>query len=366
MSLKKNKFNKFDKKIMKLAINLAINQKELTGTNPSVGCVIVKNKKILSIGATNKNGRPHAETIALKNNKNKNFGSSMYLTLEPCSHYGKTPPCTKALIRSKIKEVKFSIKDIDPRSFNKSKKILNSYNILTKSGLLKKEVNNLYKIYNYTKKKKFPYIIGKLACSSNSFILNNNTSITNDHSKKVSHLLRYKTQGILTSYKTINSDNSKLTCRLNGLEYNSPTRFIIDKNLKINMNSYIVNNSKKINTFIFYNSKKINKIKKLKKKGIKLIYVDIEINKYMSLKKIFMKIYNLGIHTLLTECGKNLTNKILSQNLFNEFYLFKSNKNLHKKNKISINIIKYNLNKIFKYKKKINTYLDKDALIHYY
>ena len=113
-------------------------------------------------------------------------------------------------------------------------------------------MDNLYKNYYYVKKKQFPYIIGKLACSSNYNIFNKKKFITNNHSRKVSHLLRYQNQGILTSYKTINNDNPKLTCRLNGLENFSPIKIVLDKNLKINMNSYIINNSKKIDTFIFY------------------------------------------------------------------------------------------------------------------
>ena len=91
MSLKKDNLKLSDKKIMNFAINLADNNKYLTGTNPSVGCVIVKNNEILSFGTTNQGGRPHAETIALSKNKN-NKGTFLYSTLEPCSHHGVTPP----------------------------------------------------------------------------------------------------------------------------------------------------------------------------------------------------------------------------------------------------------------------------------
>ena len=232
MSLKKDKFNYLDKKFMSFAINLAKNQSGLTGTNPSVGCVIVKNKKIISYGATNINGRPHAETIALNKIKRNCVGADLYVSLEPCSHYGKTKPCVNAIIQSKIKKVNYSIEDLDSRSYNKSKKILNSNNIITSSGLLRNEAKNLYKIYNYVKNNKKPFIIGKIACSSDFFILKNKTQITNEHSQRVSHLLRYKSQGILTSYKTINNDNPKLNCRLNGLEKFSPKILIIDKDLK--------------------------------------------------------------------------------------------------------------------------------------
>ena len=366
MSLKKDRFNLFDKKNMRFAINLAKNRNGLTGTNPSVGCVIVKNKNIISYGATNFNGRPHAETIALNKSKNKNLNSSIYLTLEPCSHYGKTPPCTKAIIKSKVRNVYYSTEDSDIKCFRKSKKILKSNKIYTKSGLLRKDVKKLYKNYDYIKKNKMPYLIGKLACSSNLFIFKNKKLITNEHSRKVSHLLRYKNQGILTSYKTVNNDNPKLNCRINGLENFSPIRLIIDKNLKIKMSSFIVNNSTRSNTVIFHNSKNIKKINMLKYKKIKLIYSSINKHGHLDLKIIFKKIYKIGIHNLLVECGSILTSNILKEKLFNEFYLFKSSKKIISKNAINVNNINKILNKNFKSKKNVNTYLDKDSLIHYY
>jgi len=366
MFSKKDNFNSLDKKYMKLAINLAKNRKGLTGLNPSVGCVIVKNNRIISYGSTNINGRPHAETIALKKNKKENIGSTVYLTLEPCSHYGKTPPCTNALIKSKVKKVIYSIEDTDIRSFKKSKKILISNKISTKSGLLSKEAKDIYKNYNYIKKNKFPYILGKLACSSNFCVLKNNTNITNEYSRKVSHLLRYKNQGILTSYKTINTDNPKLNCRINGLEKFSPTKIIIDRDLKIKLNSYVVKYSKSQKTIIFHSSKNLLKINSLKKKGVKLISFKLDNDNYFNLRKLLKKIYELGIHTLITEFGKSLTDKMITKKLFNEFYLFKSNKILTNKDKINVLSIKRNLNKKFKNKDFVNTYLDKDTLMHYY
>ena len=365
MSLKKDNFSNFDKKIMRFAINLANNNKGLTGTNPSVGCVIVNNRKIISYGSTNINGRPHAESVALNRNKKKKFGSTVYITLEPCSHYGKTPPCTNKLIKSKVKKVLYSINDFDYRSKNKSKIKLNKKKIIVQKGLLSNESNNLYKNYNFIKNKEFPYITGKIACSSNFFILKNKNFITNEHSRNVSHLLRYRNQGILTSYKTVNVDNPKLNCRLNGLEKYSPTRIIIDKDLKINIQSYIVKSSKKYKTIIFHNSKKFTKIRNLKLYGVKTIKQNLSTDGYFNLTDLFKKIHNLGIHNLLVECGNNLTSKILKYNLFNEFYLFKSNKKIVNREKISVLSINKNL-KIFKKKIKVNTYLDKNTLIHYY
>ncbi len=366
MSSRKDKFNLLNKKYMNFAINLAKNHKALTGLNPSVGCVVVKNKEIISYGATSINGRPHAETVALNKNKKENSGSVIYLTLEPCSHYGKTPPCTKSIIKFKIKKLYYSSDDFDRRSYKKSKKILKSKGIKVKSGLLIKETKKLYKSYNYIKQNNYPYITGKLACSSNFYILKNNSFITNIHSRNVSHLLRYENHGILTTYKTVNNDNPKLNCRLNGLEKYSPTRIIIDKDLRIKINSYIVNSSNKINTFVIYNKKNKKKINHLKKKGIKLISLDVGVDGYFNLKKLFKKIFLLGVHRLIVECGKDLTFKILSESFFNEFYLFKGDQSINHKNKISIKNIVKKLNKSYKNKKYVKTYLDKDNLIQYY
>ena len=365
MSLKKDNYKPLDKKIMNFAINLADNNKYLTGTNPSVGCVIVKKNKILSFATTNNGGRPHAESIALSKNKYNN-GSTLYSTLEPCSHHGKTPPCTNAIIKNKVKKVYYSIEDKDFRTFNKTKKILKSKNIKAKSGLQKNKVYNLYKEYNYIRSNKAPYITGKIACSSNLNILQNKSPITNEHSRNVSHLLRFQNHAILTSYKTVNTDNPKLNCRLNGLEKFSPKVIVIDKNLKIKLNSYLIKNSKKNKLIIFHCSKNNSKIKFLKKSGIKLIFQKCENNSYLNLKKITQKIYKLGLHRLLIESGKDLMTNFLNENLLNEFYFFKSDKFISNRNKINVSSLIKMINKYYKNKKKINTYLGNDTLTHYY
>ena len=115
MSSKKDRFSSKDKKFMKIALSIARARKGLTGNNPSVGCLIVKDNDIISIGITGYNGRPHAEDYAIKNSSETIKGSKMYVTLEPCNHYGKTPPCTKSIINSGISEVIYSMEDIDKK-----------------------------------------------------------------------------------------------------------------------------------------------------------------------------------------------------------------------------------------------------------
>ena len=246
MSTKRDKFTSKDKKYMKLALNLASARKGLTGENPSVGCVIVKKDKIISIGQTGFGGRPHAEYNAILNCSEDPKNSKMYISLEPCNHYGKTPPCTKNIIKNKISEVYYSIDDIDLKVKGKSFSILKKNKIMVKKGLLKKEALNLYKSYYINRKKKIPYVIGKIALSKNKIIYSNvSKRITNEISDKLTHYLRFKSDGILVSSNTLNIDNPKLNCRLEGYRQYSPKRIILDKNLQIDLRSYIVTSIKK-------------------------------------------------------------------------------------------------------------------------
>ena len=149
MSTRKDKFSKKDKKYMSLALTLASAHHGLTGENPSVGCVIVKNDEIISIGQTGYHGRPHAEFNAIKNSNEILGDSTMYVTLEPCNHYGQTPPCTNEIIRNRISKVIYSLEDVDKKVKGKSLRILKSNNLITKKGLLNKEINNFsYFVFN--------------------------------------------------------------------------------------------------------------------------------------------------------------------------------------------------------------------------
>jgi len=150
---------------------------------------------------------------------------------------------------------------------------------LAKIGLIKNEANHFYRDYKFSKFNDIPYVTGKLAVSKNNKIYLFKKKITNEHSHKVSHLLRYRNQAILTSYKTINSDNPNLNCRIQGLEKFSPVKFIIDKDLKTKINSKVLKlNSNK--TYIFHNTKDKNIINKFKNKNAKLIFMKIENNSF--------------------------------------------------------------------------------------
>jgi len=366
MSTRKDKFSKKDKRYMSLALTLASAHQGLTGVNPSVGCVIVKNDKIISIGQTGYNGRPHAEYNAIKDSVETLKGSTMYVTLEPCNHYGQTPPCTKEIIKNKIDKVIYSVEDVDKKVKGKSLKILMAKNINVENGLLFEEINNFYEPYFFNRKNKIPYVTGKIAVSKNNLIYSKGTKrITDIHSDKFTHFLRYKNDSLMISYKTLNEDNPKLNCRLEGLHKFSPTRIILDNNLNINTNSYIFKTVNNKNTIIFYNKANLAKILIFKKKGIKLIKSDLLKNGNFNIKLILKKLYKLGCRNLLVEGGNNLSKNIIKNKLFNQFYLFKSPKSLSKLvSHKEFNCFK-DLSQKYKSKNKINTRSGKDSITLY-
>ena len=366
MSTKKDKFTLKDKFYMEIALDLAKSRHGLTGSNPSVGCIIVKNDKIISIGQTSFNGRPHAEFNAIKNSFEDLKGSKMYVTLEPCCHHGLTPPCTDSIIKSKISEVIYAVTDIDKRVRNKSFKILKSKKIIVKKGLLKNRIKNFYSPYFFNRKKKLPFVTGKIAISKNSIIYSKTQKkITNSYSDQFTHLLRYQNDGLMITYKTLNKDNPKLNCRLKGLENFSPKRIILDNGLNSKINSYIIKSSNTKNTLIFYNKADRLKISKFRRKGIHLIKSKVDKNNRFDIKLILKKLHNYGCRNLLIEGGDKLTNSLIKNKIFNKFYLYKSPKNLSK----NFEYLKFSSQNILnqKYKTKINLNLNlrKDRITLY-
>ena len=351
---------------MELALDLARAREGLTGLNPSVGCVIVKNDELISIGQTSFNGRPHAELNAIRNSVNDLKGSTMYVTLEPCSHHGLTPPCTSAIIKSQISEVIYSVIDVDKRVKGKTFNILKSKKINVRQGLLKDQINLFYIPYFYNRKKKLPYVSGKIAVSKNNLIYSkNNKKITNSLSNKFTHYLRYKNDSILISYKTLNKDNPKLNCRLKKMKEFSPKRIILDNKLRTNTRSYLFKTATKNNTIIFYNEADKLKILEFKKKKIEIIKSKINKFKTFDILLILKKLYNLGCRNILIEGGNELTKNFLSKKIFNQFFLFRSSKRLSELTEFKkfngFNLLEQNYRK----KMKVNSNFGKDVITLY-
>ena len=338
-----------------LAFNLAEKKLGKTNKNPTVGCVIVKNNSVISSGVTSNNGRPHAEFNAL--NKNINFkNSSMYVTLEPCTHFGLTPPCTNIIKRKKIKNVYYNFNDPDLRTYKKAVKILNNVKKIKKTNI---KYKNFYKSYFLNKIKNFPLIDAKIAVSKDFFSINKKAKwITNSRSRQVAHLIRSKYDCIVSTSYSINKDNSLLNCRIDGLNNNKPDLIIIDRYLKLKKKLKLLNLSSQRKTYLItiINDKK--KISFLKKKKVTIIKLKKLQNRedFETLFKIIMKI---GKGRILIETGLVFLNQLFRYKLVNNLYLFRSNKFLHKNgyNNKSINFIK-KLN----IKNKINVNLNNDEL----
>ena len=340
-----------------LAFNLAEKNLGKTGDNPSVGCIVVKKNSVISSGETSVKGRPHAEFNAL--NKKLNFrDSDIYTTLEPCTHYGLTPPCTNIIIKKKIKNLFFCFNDPDKRTYRKSIKILNKSNVRVKQISLKK--NNFYESYFLNKKKKFPYIDAKIAISRDNYTINKNSKwITNIRSRKVTHLLRSRYDCILSTSSTINKDNSLLNCRIEGLNKPQSDLIIIDRNLKLKKKLKLFDLINQRKTYIFTSSKNKKKISYFKKMKIKIIQFDY-LYKKNDFENLFKTIFLLGKRRIFIEAGVIFLNKLIDFELINNLFIFKSNiilkqrgigkfkspKKIRKSNLVNVNLDNDNLYKV--------------------
>ena len=355
-SQKRNKNHTKHIKNLALAFELAKINLGSTKENPSVGCVIEKDGSIISSGYTSINGRPHAEYNAL--NKNINFkNSNIYITLEPCSHYGKTPPCTNIIKSKKVKRVFYSINDTDERSRNKSQRTLGKKDISIVKFFLKKKAYKFYESYQRLKKNKLPIIDVKLALSKDYFTINKKKKwITNEQSRKLTHFLRTQYNALVSTSKSINNDNSMLNCRINGLENKSPNLIILDRNLIIKRNLSIF--KKKINRkiYIYTTNNDKKKINWLKKHNVKIFLINRMCTKEDYIK-IFRTFTKLNFSRILFETGLTFINFLIDNKLLNNIYIFKTNSNL---NKNGFNNSSNKLIKKIKLKNKLKVFLNND------
>ena len=354
----KSNFNSKDLHFLTLAFEQAKVNLGSTKQNPSVGCIVEKNGAVISSGYTSINGRPHAEYNALK--KRKNFkNANLYVTLEPCSHYGLTPPCTNIIIKKKIKKVFYSVFDLDPRSRRKSKIILNKNMIRVKSLVLKKKGLDFYQSYYLQHRKSLPLIDAKIAISKDYFTKNiKNKWITNLHSQRRSHLLRSMYDCIVSTSKSINEDNSQLDCRIEGLENKSPDLVILDRNLKLKKKLKLFHTIKNRKILLFTSSKKKKKISFLKKKGVKVIQIN-SLKKSRDFKNLFLILKKKGYSRIFVETGLTFLNFLIKNKFLKNIYIFKSNDILKK---IGINYSSSNIIKKISLKNLIKVNLFGDRL----
>lgn len=239
--------SKKDEYFMSLALKEAKKGLGFTSSNPMVGAVIVKNGEILSTGYHKRFGEEHAEPNAInKLSKKELKGATIYVTLEPCTHFGKTPPCVMAIIDSGIKKVVIATEDIDKRVSGTGIEILKKSKIDVKVGVLKKEAKDLNSIYFFNKKNNKPYIVMKAALSLDGKIAastGDSKWISCEKCRKVVHRLRSKLKAIAVGKTTVLEDKPKLNCRLKGFE-NKPVDKLVFSNEMIDTSSFEENPGK--------------------------------------------------------------------------------------------------------------------------
>ena len=221
---------------MRAALALARRGEGRTCPNPAVGCVIVRNGCLMGRGWTRPGGRPHAETVALNDAGGTAAGATAYVTLEPCSHHGKTPPCADALISAGISRVVVAITDPDDRVSGQGIERLKAAGITVTTGVLGDEVASFYAAYIRHRLTGLPLVTIKLATSLDGRIaLADGTSqwITSAVSRARVHLMRSRTDAIMTSAATVLADNPTLNCRLPGVEGCQPLRVVVSTGLAL-------------------------------------------------------------------------------------------------------------------------------------
>ena len=298
-----------------------------TFPNPSVGCILVKEKKIIASGVTGKNGRPHAEEVVLKKAGSKAIDSTMYLTLEPCFHNSKQGSCVNQIIKSGIKKIYVAKIDEDKRTKGKSISFLKKNKIKTFVGLTSKKTENLNKFFFESIKNNRPYIKVKMAISKDEKIAWSDYSskwISNVYSRNYAHKLRYQSQAILTTGKTIIKDNPRFTVREKNKIIKYLPIIIVDQFLKIPLSSNVLKNLSKRKVIIF-TSVTGKKFHKLQSMGCKIFIIkkSMVINE-LDLKLMMKKILSLKINNLLVESGGIFFTKLLSNHLVDELHIFKA------------------------------------------
>ncbi|WP_353276627.1 bifunctional diaminohydroxyphosphoribosylaminopyrimidine deaminase/5-amino-6-(5-phosphoribosylamino)uracil reductase RibD [Wolbachia endosymbiont (group A) of Agelastica alni] len=253
-----------DDHFMSIALRLAEKNLGNVAPNPAVGCVIVKDGTIISEGYTGIGGRPHAEVVALQNVKDSTHGATIYITLEPCCHFGVTEPCTTGIIRAGIKRVVIATIDPDSRVLGGGIKALKEAGIEVEQGIMQKEAEELNVGFFTTKKLHRPFIACKIATTLDGKIATftgDSKWITSEDTRNWVHELRAKYDAIMIGSNTLINDDPLLTCRSPELENRSPIRLIIDSQEKLQEEHNIAKTADKVITWVITNREIERKIK---------------------------------------------------------------------------------------------------------
>lgn len=349
--------NRYDEKYMRRAIEIAKKGNGWANPNPLVGAVIVKDDKIIGEGAHLKYGSLHAERNAIlsaKDNLEKDDkinsieGSTIYVTLEPCCHHGKTPPCTEAIIDNKIKRVVIGSRDPNPKVSGKGVRILREAGIEVRTDFLKEECDALNDIFFHYIKNKRPYVLMKYAMTADGKIATSagkSKWITSTLAREFVQEIRHKYMGIMVGIGTVLADDPLLNCRAKNIQnIRQPVRIICDSNLRIPMESNIVKTASRYETILVIADKNLNmgeviredinlsktekgeKLNSLIDKNIRILNIFDNNSTRIDLKTLMKYLGEEGIDSIILEGGGILNESALESGIVNEIMSFISPK----------------------------------------
>ncbi|MBT5407565.1 MAG: bifunctional diaminohydroxyphosphoribosylaminopyrimidine deaminase/5-amino-6-(5-phosphoribosylamino)uracil reductase RibD [Gammaproteobacteria bacterium] len=299
-------FTHQDTECMALALKLSQFGRKAVGANPMVGCVISRDDKIIAQDYHRLYGEAHAEVNALEKINYKGENTKVYITLEPCPHFGKTPPCAEALIRAGVKKVFIAMLDPNPLVSGRGMRVLQDSGIEVEVGLLEEEANIINRGFVKRMTTGLPFVTSKIAMSLDGrTAMKNGESkwITSEASREDVQMLRSLNQAILTGSGTIKSDNPMMTVRTENANSN-PLRVVVDSNNIITNKSLNIFSSD-ANTLILNNNNS-----------------EILANGKLDLKSVLQKLGEMGINNLLLEAGSGLNGAMTEAGLIDEFIIY--------------------------------------------
>jgi len=320
---------KTDSTFMREAIRLARKGLGRTSPNPAVGAVIVKGGKFLSKGYHRKAGGPHAEIEALNKLGGKAPGATIYVTLEPCNHFGRTPPCTRAILASGIKRVVVGMKDPNPDVSGGGAGFLAEHDIEVKIGVLESECRELNEAFVKYVSSGRPFVIVKSAQTLDGWTATasgDSKWITNERSRAYVHRLRDRVDALMVGVGTILSDDPQLTCRLKHGKGKDPLRIVVDTHLRTPVNARILRQDSSAGTLLVVGSHvKENAIHNFEKQGNSIVRCPtsegrIDMNFLLDIlgRRMIMR--------LLVEGGAGVIGSLLREKLVDKLYIFKAPK----------------------------------------
>src|SRR5690348_10131634 len=295
-----------DERFMQLALALGRRNLGHTWPNPAVGAVIVKDGIILARGWTQQGGRPHAEVEALRRAKKSAQGATMYVTLEPCSHEGKTPPCADAIVRAGIARVVSAMEDPNPEVAGKGHERLRAKGITVDIGLCGDDARRAHVGHISRMTQGRPHVMLKLAISADGkagLAGRKQASITGEASRERVFQMRAGCDAILVGIGTVLADDPQLTCRLPGMFDRSPVRVVLDAQLRVPLSTSVVATVRETPTWVFA-SRKASPIAEeiLQQKGCKVFRVN-ESGGRLDLQQVVTTLADQGITRLMVEGG---------------------------------------------------------------